>query len=330
MKSRVRRVGSGVHFMDGPSGKRWRSLHEPFATRSAAAGTRAAQASGRALALLLILAHVPLALAWGPQGHRTVGAIADRLLTPQTRALVQHLLADDRDKFGNPSGRTTLEEVSVWSDEIYGTSAARPRWHYDNAPVCGPVLIGAVCRDGDCATEQLKRLSSVMADPQAAARERNEALKWVVHLVGDLHQPLHAADNEDRGGNAVAVALVGVKTRGRENLHRAWDNDFVTLALQARNHQQPPPDMGPLVAAAQTLLGEAGAGDPGSWASESNNLARNIAYHYPGFACNSVPQSIVVLDQAYISSAAALVRERLLLAGARLANLLNRRLGGGR
>ena len=292
--------------------------------------SRAGKAGGHALALLLILAHAPLALAWGPQGHRTVGAIADRLLTPQARAVVQRLLADDRDKFGNPSGRTTLEQVSVWSDEIHGTPAARPRWHYDNAPVCGAVLIGAVCPDGDCASEQLQRLSSVMADPQAAPRARNEALKWVVHLVGDLHQPLHAADNQDRGGNAVPVALAAVRTRGRESLHRAWDNDFVKLALESRNRQQPPADMDALVSGAQTLLGEAGAGNPASWASESNNLARNVAYRYPGFACGAVPHTIVVLDQAYVSGAAALVRERLLLAGARLANLLNRRLGGGR
>lgn len=242
---------------------------------------------------------------------------------------MQRLLADDRDKFGNPSGRTTLEAVSVWADEIYGTPAARPRWHYDNAPVCGPVMIGAVCPDGDCASEQLKRLSSVMADAQAAPRERNEALKWVVHLVADLHQPLHAADNEDRGGNAVAVALAGVRTRGRESLHRAWDNDFVTRALEARNHQQPPADMGPLVVGAQTLLGEAGQGNPDGWVSESNNLARNVAYRYPGFTCGATAQTLVVLDQAYVLSAADLVRERLLLAGARLANLLNQRLGGG-
>jgi hypothetical protein len=269
-------------------------------------------------------------MAWGPQGHRTVGAIADRLLTPRARAVVLRLLADDRDKFGNASGRTTLEEVSVWSDEIYGTAAAHPHWHYDNAPVCGPVVIAAVCPDGDCASEQLKRLISVMADPQAAPRARNEALKWVVHLVGDLHQPLHAADDGDRGGNAVQVALAGLRTRGRESLHRAWDNDFVQLALQARNRQQPPGDVDTLASAAQTLLGAAGEGNPDSWASESNNLARNVAYRYPGFACGAPPPTIVVLDQAYVTSAAALVRERLLLAGARLANLLNRRLGGGR
>jgi S1/P1 Nuclease len=316
--------------MNGPSGKRWRSLHEPLQARPAAARSRAGKAGGRALWLLLFLAHAPLALAWGPQGHRTVGAIADRLLTPRARAVVLRLLADDRDKFGNASGRTTLEAVSVWSDEIYGTAAAHPHWHYDNAPVCGLVVIAAVCPDGDCASEQLKRLISVMADPQAAPRARNEALKWVVHLVGDLHQPLHAADDGDRGGNAVQVALAGLRTRGRKSLHRAWDNDFVQLALQARNGQQPPGDVDSLASAAQTLLGEAGEGNPDSWASESNNLARNVAYRYPGFACGAPPPTIVVLDQAYVTSAAALVRERLLLAGARLANLLNRRLGGGR
>ena len=136
MKSRVRSVGSGVHVswtaprVSGGAVYTSPSQRGPRPRRS----TVPPRLAGARLALLLILAHAPLALAWGPQGHRTVGAIADRLLTAQTRAAVSRLLADDRDKFGNPSGRTTLEEVSVWSDEIYGTPAARPRWHYDNAP----------------------------------------------------------------------------------------------------------------------------------------------------------------------------------------------------
>jgi hypothetical protein len=277
---------------------------------------------------VLAWACAPLALAWGPQGHRTVGAIADRLLSPAAHAVVLQLLAGDLDKFGRPSGRTTLEEVSVWADEIYGTPAARARWHYDNAPVCGSVALARYCRDGECASEQLKHLISVMADPSAAPRERNEALKWVVHLVGDLHQPLHAADNDDRGGNGVQVALAGVKTRGRESLHRAWDNDFVKPALHAHNRQQPPADIDALAGQAQTLLGQAGPGNPGSWVSESNNLARNVAYRYPGFVCGTAPAGIVVLDAGYVQDAAALVRERVLLAGARLAHLLNQSLGG--
>jgi len=270
----------------------------------------------------------PGAWAWGPQGHRTVGAIADRLLTPQAHAVVIELLRDDRDKFGNPSGRTTLEAVSVWADEIARTPAAHPAWHYDNQPVCGSAPKARYCAYGQCNSEQLKRLTQVLADPRAAARERNEALKWVVHLVGDIHQPLHVADNADRGGNRVVVALAGVRTRGRESLHRAWDNDLVALALHTRNRQQPPADIDALAVAAQRLLADAGEGSPDDWASQSNHLARNVAYAYPGFVCDRVPPGIVVLDAAYQRDAEEIVHERLLLAGARLAALLNRTLGG--
>jgi hypothetical protein len=266
------------------------------------------------------------ALAWGPQGHRTVGAIADRLLTPAAQAAVLRILQDDRDKFDAPSRRTTLEAVSVWADELHGTPDARPSWHYDDVPVCGSEEKARYCPDGQCNTEQLKRLIGVLGDARAAPRERDEALKWVVHLVGDIHQPLHAADNGDHGGNLVPVALEGVHTRGRENLHRAWDNDLVQLALHARNRQQPPPDIDALATEASNLAQQVGQGSPDSWARESNNLARNVAYHYPGFACNSLPAGVVVLDAAYLDDAELVVRERLLLAGARLAALLNRAL----
>jgi len=281
-----------------------------------------------ALAVMLVLAsaYAPLVLAWGPQGHRTVGAIADRLLTPQAHALVTRLLAGDLDKFGNLSGRTTLEAVSVWPDELHGTPAARAIWHYDDVPVCGNAPKARYCPDGQCNTEQLQRLIGVLADPHAALRARNEALKWIVHLVGDIHQPLHAADNADRGGNRVQVALSGLRTRGRENLHRAWDSDLVKIALHARNRQQTPDDIDALAAEARGLVNEAGQGSPDQWAFESNNLARNVAYHYPGFACGSTPQEIVVLDGDYQAEAQEIVRERLLLAGGRLANLLNRAL----
>jgi hypothetical protein len=268
----------------------------------------------------------PLACAWAPQGHRTVGAIADRLLTPAARSAVGELLADDRDKFGNPSGRTTLEAVANWADELHGTPAARGRWHYDDVPVCGSAPKGRYCADGQCNTEQLKRMVAVLADNGAPQRERNEALKWVVHLVGDIHQPLHAADNDDRGGNLVPVVLEGVHTRGRENLHRVWDNDLVRLALHTSSRQQPPRNIDALAGEAQQLVSEAGQGSPDSWARESNNLARNVAYHYAGFTCDAMPENIVVLDAAYQEEAEALVRERLLLAGARLAALLNQTL----
>ena len=278
-----------------------------------------------ALAAALLLA-AQGALAWGPQGHRTVGAIADRLLTPAAQAEVLRLLQNDRDKFDAPSGRTTLEAVSVWADELHGTPGARSSWHYDDVPICGSEEKARYCPDGQCNTEQLQRLIGVLGDARAPPRERDEALKWVVHLVGDIHQPLHAADNGDHGGNLVPVALEGVHTRGSENLHRAWDNDLVQLVLHARNRQQPPPDIDALAAEASSLAQEVGQGSPESWSRESNNLARNVAYHYAGFACNSRPAGVVVLDAAYLDDAELVVRERLLLAGARLAALLNRAL----
>jgi S1/P1 Nuclease len=276
-------------------------------------------------AWLLALAAWPAACAWawGPQGHRTVGAIADRLLDPPARAAVVQLLEHDLDKFGNPSGRTTLESVSGWADEIRGTAASQPRWHYDNVPVCGTAAKARYCPDGQCNSAQLERLIGVLADTRGAARERNEALKWVVHLVGDIHQPLHAADNADRGGNDVPVALVGVRTRGRESLHGAWDNALVSVALHTRGHQRPPADIEALTQEARSRLSDAGQGSPESWALESNHLARTVAYAFAGFACGRLPPDIVLLDASYQQRAAAVVRERLLLAGARLAALLN-------
>src|SRR5262245_22250596 len=206
--------------------------------------------TGLAAALML---SAPAALAWGPQGHRTIGAIADRLLAPATHAAVLEILADDRDKFGNPSGRTTLEAVSEWADEIRGTAADRPAWHYDDIPICGGGDKARYCPDGQCNSAQLKRLTVVLGNTRAAVRERDEALKWIVHLLGDIHQPLHAADNADQGGNLVAVALEGVHTRGRESLHRAWDSDLAQLALHARGKQQPPRDIEALAAEAHNL-----------------------------------------------------------------------------
>jgi hypothetical protein len=276
--------------------------------------------------LLAATCAAPLACAWGPQGHRTVGAIADRLLTPAAAAVVGQLLADDRDKFDNSSGRNTLEAVADWADELHGTPAAHARWHYDDIPVCGSAPEARYCEEGECNTQQLKRLVGVLADPAVPPAERNEALKWVVHLVGDIHQPLHAATNADRGGNLVPVVLAGVRTRGRENLHRVWDNDLVWLALQTRSRQQPPRNIDALAEEGHRLAGDAGQGSPDGWASESNNLARNVAYHYAGFSCDAVPANPVVLDAAYQEEAEAIVRERLLLAGARLAALLNQTL----
>jgi hypothetical protein len=280
---------------------------------------------GSIILLAMWIATFP-ALAWGPQGHRTIGAIADRLLNAHARAVVADLLRGDLDKYGEPSHRTTLEAVSTWADEIRGTPASHPAWHYDNMPVCGREPRGEYCREGECNTAQLERLIGVVSDTRATHHERNEALKWIVHLVGDIHQPLHAADNDDEGGNAVAVVLAGVRTRGRTELHGVWDSELVRLALRTRNTRQAPANMAALATAAERLRQSRGQGTPEQWARESNELARRVAYHYAGFACHVRPRRTIVLDVDYQRAAEQVVRDQLLLAGARLAAVLNQAL----
>jgi uncharacterized membrane protein YgcG len=314
-----------------------------------------------------------LAVAWGPVGHEAVGAVADALLTPHTQAAVADLLADDRDRDGRFSGRRSLAEVAGWADEIRGGPGDHPHWHYDNRPVCGPpVEAGAWCPQGDCASAQLPALLATLADPGRPRAERNMALKWIVHLVGDLHQPLHAADlaeganrirvvpqgksgrSWDRGGDGngggggsgdrggYGGGSPGGEHHGRhghghsgESLHAFWDSHLVNLALH--------PDEGRIPAAAlESLIRRARAegtarvdAAPERWAEESNAIARDFALNIDGVDCSlgngrgngEEPQ--VRLSRAYVSKGRALVQERLALAGARLARVLNQALDAG-
>lgn len=117
-----------------------------------------------------------------------------------------------------------------------------------------------------------------------------------------------------------------MRTRGRVTLHGARDSELVALALDTRSRQRPPRDIDALAREAGSLAAEAGQGTPAGWASESNHLARNVACGYADFACGSAPAGIVLLGCDYQREAVPIVRERLLLAGSRLANLLNKTL----
>ncbi len=275
------------------------------------------------LAALLGASAAP-AWAWGALGHRTIGAVADRLLSAQAKAAVVTLLSHDPDETAAEAGRDPLEAVSTWADDIRGTPASHPSWHFDNIPACGAATLSGHCPDGRCATVELERMIGVLSDPSAPPARRAVALKWIVHLVGDIHQPLHAADNSDGGGNAVRVRLVGRRSWRRLTLHEAWDSTLVQLALHTRNRRRPPRDIDALARRAARLLRTHGVGTPSSWARESNRLARTVAYRYRGFLCGRRPHRVVVLDSAYQRAAERVIRGQLLLAGARLAALLDR------
>jgi len=152
--------------------------------------------------------------AWGKTGHRVVAAIADTQLSGLARAHVREILG----------GAESLDEAATWPDEMrsapgdFWQKTATP-WHYvtlngityDHAPPEGDAL------------QALDHFRSVLRDPTASLADKQLALRFVVHLVGDLHQPLHVGKCCDKGGNDVKVSWFGKPT----NLHAVWDSSLV-------------------------------------------------------------------------------------------------------
>lgn len=272
---------------------------------------------------------IPAARAWGPEGHRVVGEIAQGLLTEAAAREVALLLRDDRLHDRAPSARRTLGEVANWADEIREQPWSRKyaSWHYENFPLCEKLPRAKVCPRGNCASERLAQQLEVLADRRKPRRDRNEALKWVVHLAADIHQPLHAADNRDRGGNAVAVEFFG-RTEGRRgalSLHTVWDEQLVERLLAARGGESALGAMpiAPLDHAAWQR------GSIADWMAESRTLALEVAYGgIPRFRCGEPIAVPVTIGQAYFDAAGPAIERQLRRAGVRLAKLLNESLAG--
>ena len=151
------------------------------------------------IALITALLLLPsLAFAWGPEGHAIIAQIAEDRLAPAARQQVDQLLDGD-----------SLAVVASWADEIRIHRPDTAQWHfvdipknandYDPARDCRPTP------RGDCIIAAIDRELAILRDASADKDKRAEALKFIVHFVGDLHQPLHCADDHDRGGNDVTV-----------------------------------------------------------------------------------------------------------------------------
>ncbi|MBV8502593.1 MAG: S1/P1 nuclease [Paucibacter sp.] len=243
-----------------------------------------------------LFAGVSSALAWGADGHRLVAKEAESLLTPAARAQVDRLLKLE------PGA--TLESVSTWPDEVR-TPATAP-WHYVNLPRDSGCTYVAPrdCPDGACVVEAIERQTAILAS-NAPDAERLMALKYVVHLVGDVHQPLHAGYADDKGGNTYQVQFAGRGT----NLHSVWDSGLIRAwpggldALRAAVHAEvETPDDSSV---------------PARWAEESCRAVNTLGFYPSGH----------VLDDAYAARMDPLIVNRLAVATRRLAGVLNRALG---
>jgi hypothetical protein len=159
----------------------------------------------------------PLAArAWGVEGHQIIALIAVDRLTPVTRTEVASLLGGD--------ARSKMEEASTWADYIRLTRPETAPWHYVNIELAdGAYRPATQCPADNCVVAQIQKDVRILSNHQLTPAVRAEALRFLIHFVGDLHQPLHCSDNHDRGGNEVAV-LIGAE---QTNLHAVWDNDVV-------------------------------------------------------------------------------------------------------
>lgn len=254
--------------------------------------------------LAAMLSCVPAALAWGPRGHRIVADLAEAQLTPQARAAVQKLLA--------LRGARHLDDVANWADDLRDTDPElfrrTKRLHFVNfhsrACIYDPPRD---CRNGECAVAAIDKYSTILANRTNPAAERAEALAFVVHFVGDIHQPLHADYRHDAGGNDFQV-----RWRGRgTNLHHVWDSLMLdSTHLSAAQFTEK-------LAAQPAHI--ATGGTPAQWAEESCRIDRD----------GGVYPSSRRIDAAYVERELPVAEQRLRQAGARLAALLNRDLEGG-
>jgi len=259
-----------------------------------------------------------------------IGDIASRHLDPKTGARVLELLKDDRLADGQLSGRRTLGEVASWADEIkdFEWGKRRAPWHYDDIPLCEAAEYSKYCRNGRCASAQLARQVEILGNERARAGQRNEALKWVVHLMGDVHQPLHAVNRGDRGGNRVQVSFFGERDDapyGSLNLHAIWDVHMVRRLISDRQGER-------AIVSAPIGGKDRAAWEKGSisdWIDESHAIAKNVVYPAlpVAVACPQKITGVVAIDRAYYDQAAPVIEVQIRKAGIRLARVLNEALG---
>jgi nuclease S1 len=238
-----------------------------------------------------------VAYGWGEKGHRIVANLADTHLTEQARKEVRKLL---------PEG-TTLADAAVWPDREGRRITEFDRLHHVSIPDnAAGYDQERDCKARNCMVEALNWFTSIITDVKVPINVRLIALRYVAHLVGDMHQPLHAGRQEDRNGTDITVSYRGQTN----NLHLFWDINVVEMA------EGNPEELAKKLADSITRKQRAEwqSGEPKTWTDESFRLSRSNAY--------TLGESMELSDE-YVATALTIMRRRLAQAAVRLGWLLN-------
>ena len=272
------------------------------------------------MVLISLVVNVPDSAAWGPQGHSVIGLIADGHLKPEVKELIAK-------KFNINS----LADVATWADRTRKKRKEESSWHYTNIEE-GEWTYNAErdCLDGACVTEKIHEFSGILRSTSLRERKK-DALKFLVHFVGDVHQPLHLGNLKDRGGGTLRFLYKGKDV----SLHYLWDGGLIDWdgeppQVNERRHTPPPKarSLFPPGVARESLLKYAARlngrvseeevsawslSTVSDWANESRSLALKVAYRVDKGG----------LSKAYIKRGREVINLRLTQAGVRLAHLLN-------
>ncbi len=265
------------------------------------------------MVLLILIQHALPVLAWDADGHRLTAAVATRYLNDDSKKAIRDLL-----------GKTDLASASTWMDrERKNLGEPYSRWHYDNRPVCAKSEDKSLtCPQNNCLSEQLPRQIARLKSLHTPKKDRQQALYFVVHMVGDLHQPFHTGDHNDRGGNQLNVIVDLGQRKTTINLHKYWDSETLE---RARHGERIAAYSKRLIENYHAFFEPWTQGDSSDWQQESFTLARDVGYAaLPGFQCSVTRDGdAFLLTDDYHRHAARVTEMQLTKAGMRLAKILN-------
>jgi hypothetical protein len=290
------------------------------------------------MALIASLAVPRVGLAWGKEGHRIVARIAAKNLVQTTRAKLRAILGLTTDA----ALENAMATAAIWPDRIDRAATGTGRWHFINVPIASPFAVSGHCLNHECVIDRIEEMRrrlqtnqngfTLLAPPNPPRSMTSQELAFLIHFVGDLHQPLHAAWNADRGGGCVRLATPLVHDNGNNDdttdLHNAWDIDTVLAAMKGHGNSEQ------ATATALFARFKNGAsisqGTPEQWARESNEIARTAIYQKLAIPTYTLTKGdcatgikAVTITPAYLQSNVDVVERRLMEAGIRLSNVLN-------
>jgi len=288
--------------------------------------------------------------AWGCKGHQTVALIAEKHLTPEAKQWVLKLLTENPidpklNRYCGGATHDAMADAATWADDIRGERKNGP-WHYIDIPrgsKRGP--LEPFCGKDGCVTQAITEQLAILKDKSADAGKRADALRYIIHFVGDLHQPLHTITNADEGGNCVPVKYFRRSVHEHNhyfspNLHSLWDNAIPERDAEGADSAEYADTLDGLFAPQMDNWQKAGV-HVDDWVWEGFDYAENTVYGNlqpvpalePNVAVHSCSDDNnigdrllhqnIVAGEAYQEKAGPVVEKRIAEAGVRLAMILN-------